>query len=60
MRLSDIIGNISHTIFVEIGLVLFLMIFAGAVFYAFMMSREQVEHLESMPLDDNLSLRDEG
>ena len=60
MRLSDMISGIGHTVFVEIGLVLFLMIFAGVIFYVVTMKREQIQYMESLPLEDGPLTEDKG
>ncbi len=53
MRLSEIMSAAGLEVFAEIGLVLFLAIFAGVVVYTFTKSnRATFERARTAPLDD--------
>lgn len=54
MRLSDVISRISNSpTILSIALVLFFLVFLGVIFYAYVfLSRESIDKLSAMPLDD--------
>lgn len=52
MRLSDMISKMGAPIFIEIGLVMFLLIFILAVLYSVTARKEVIEHIAALPLED--------
>ncbi len=53
MRLSDIVGKMGTTFYIEVALVLFFAVFVGVMVYAFgMLRNDAVERFASMPLED--------
>jgi cbb3-type cytochrome oxidase subunit 3 len=53
VKLSDVMGASGQQIFAEIGLVLFLALFAGVLVYLFARGNQATfERARSLPLDD--------
>lgn len=53
---KEVISSANLEIFAEIALFLFVAAFAVIVIRAWLMPKETVQHLESMPLNDDVGL----
>ena len=50
MRLSDVVGALGSPVFLEIGLVLFLLIFLGVLLHTFTLGGERVQYMALLPI----------
>ena len=58
MRLSELMSRMNLTIYPEVGLVLFLTIFAGVVIYV-LRGKQDLQRHGNMPLEDAVEVRHE-
>jgi cbb3-type cytochrome oxidase subunit 3 len=52
MSLGDIMGNAGLSIFAEVALVIFFLVFVGIVIYVISWRRSKWDHQRNLPLDD--------
>lgn len=53
MKLSDLMSAANLTLYPQIALVLFLLLFVAALLYIFTRPKRDIERLARMPIDEN-------
>lgn len=53
MKLSDLMSAANLTLYPQIALVLFVVLFAAALVYIFTRPKRDIEHLARMPIDEH-------
>ncbi|MFW5965934.1 MAG: hypothetical protein ACOCV2_00385 [Persicimonas sp.] len=50
---KEVVENAGLEIFAEVGLILFVLAFIFVIVRVFLFKKEEVEHLEQLPLDED-------
>ena len=53
MSLSDIVSNAGFTIYAQVALVIFFLVFVGILIYVFLCRKSSWDHVRRLPLDDD-------
>ena len=60
MSLSDIVSNAGFTIYAQVALVIFFLVFVGIVIYVILRRKSSWEHVRHLPLEEDPPATVEG